>query len=120
MAETIFEGLAKIKLYPRPAVEWLLSKPMRRHHVPTSLQRFLRPDGDPTNGKTPRARRPLSKKLAEHSADDYISSEQAAGRSPYLAALRRPRRVMTCMAVETISARRTIDHGPSGAGVHLG
>ena len=82
----IFEGLANIKLHPRPAVEWLLSKPMRQHLVPTSLQQFLRPGVDPTNAKAPRARR-LSKKLSEQFAADYINSEQAAGRSPTLRGL---------------------------------
>ncbi|HMH01304.1 MAG TPA: hypothetical protein VK555_07805 [Terriglobales bacterium] len=51
--QTNFEGLAKIKLYPRPAVEWLLSKPKRVHLVPTSLQRFLQSGGEPTNAQVP-------------------------------------------------------------------
>ena len=85
--QTNFEGLAKIKLYPRPAVEWLLSKPKREHLVPTSLQRFLQPGGDPTNAKVPTARRPVTKKIAERFAAHYINSEQAAGRSPTLRGL---------------------------------
>jgi hypothetical protein len=82
-----FEGLANIKLYPRPAVEWLLSKPMRQHLVPHSLQRFLQSGGDPTTAKLSSARRPVSKRGAERFAADYINSEQAAGRSPTLRGL---------------------------------
>jgi hypothetical protein len=85
--QTNFEGLAKIKLYPRPAVEWLLSKPKREHLVPTSLQRFLQSGGEPTNAKVPTARRRVTKKIAERFAADYINSEQAAGRSPTLRGL---------------------------------
>ena len=85
--QTNFEGLAKIKLYPRPAVEWLLSKPKREHLVPTSLQRFLQSGGDPTNAKVPTARRPVTEKIAERFAAQYINSEQAAGSSPTLCGL---------------------------------
>jgi hypothetical protein len=79
--QTNFEGLTKIKLHPRPAVEWLLSKPKRVHLVPTSLQRFLQ------NAEVPTARRPVTEKIAERFAADYIKSEQAAGRSPTLRGL---------------------------------
>ena len=85
--QTNFEGLAKIKLYPRPAVEWLLSKPKREHLVPTSLQRFLQSGGEPTNAQVPTARRPVTEKIAERFAAHYIKSEQAAGRSPTLRGL---------------------------------
>jgi hypothetical protein len=85
--QTNFEGLAKIKLYPRPAVEWLLSKPKREHLVPTSLQRFLQYGGEPTNAKVPTAGRPFTEKNAARFAADYINSEQAAGRSPILRGL---------------------------------
>ena len=84
--QTNFEGLAKIKLYPRPAVEWLLSKPKREHLVPTSLRRFLQSGGEPTNAKVT-ARRPVTEKIAERFAAHYINSEQAAGRSPTLRGL---------------------------------
>jgi hypothetical protein len=85
--QTNFEGLTKIKLHPRPAVEWLLSKPKRVHLVPTSLQRFLQSGGEPINAKAPTARRPFTKKTAERFAADHINSEQAAGRSPTLRGL---------------------------------
>jgi hypothetical protein len=71
--QTNFEGLTKIKLHPRPAVEWLLSKPKRAHLVPTSLQRFLQSGREPINAEAPTARRPVTK--------------QAAGRSPTLRGL---------------------------------
>ena len=80
--QTNFEGLTKIKLHPRPAVEWLLSKPKRVHLVPTSLQKFLQSGGEPIT-----ARRPVTKKIAERFAADHINSEQAAGRSPTLRGL---------------------------------
>ena len=32
--QTNFEGLGKVKVHPRAAVEWLLSKPKREHLVP--------------------------------------------------------------------------------------
>jgi hypothetical protein len=85
--QTNFEGLTKIKLDPRPAVEWLLSKPKREHLVPTSLQRFLQSGGDPTNAEVPTARRPATKKIAERFAAAYIDSEQAAGSCPTLRGL---------------------------------
>ena len=85
--QTNFEGLTKIKLHPRPAVEWLLSKPKREHLVPTSLQRFLQSGGEPTNAKVPTGRRPVTEKIAERFAAHYINSEQAAGRSPTLRGL---------------------------------
>ena len=85
--QTNFEGLTKIKLHPRPAVEWLLSNPKRMHLVPTSLQRFLRSGGEPINAEAPTARRPVTKKIAERFAADHINSEQAAGRSRTLRGL---------------------------------
>ena len=45
--QTNFEELAKIKVYPRAAVEWLLSKPKREHLVPMSLRGFCNPAGSP-------------------------------------------------------------------------
>ena len=68
--QTNFEGLTKIKLHPRPAVEWLLSKPKREHLVPTSLQRFLQSGGEPANAKVPTARRPVRWREAENSAQN--------------------------------------------------
>jgi hypothetical protein len=36
------EGLSKARVQPRPAVEWLLGKPIFRYLVPESLELFLR------------------------------------------------------------------------------
>ena len=33
---TNFEGIYKVKIHPRSAVEWLLSKPKREHLIPTA------------------------------------------------------------------------------------
>ena len=38
---TNFEGIYKVKVHPRPAVGWLLSKPKREHLVPRSLRQHL-------------------------------------------------------------------------------
>jgi hypothetical protein len=84
---TNFEGLATIKLHPRLAVEWLLSKPKREHLVPTSLQRCLQPGRGPADAKAATSRRAVTKKIAERFADHYINSEQAAGRLPTLRGL---------------------------------
>jgi len=85
--QTNFEGLGQVKVHPRAAVEWLLSKPKREHLVPNSLRRFLQSGGDTTNAKAPTAPRPVTEKIAKRFAADYIKSEQAAGRSPTLVGL---------------------------------
>jgi hypothetical protein len=85
--QTDFSGLANVNVDPRAAVEWLLSKPKREHLVPASLRRFLQSDGDPTDAKTRTAPRPVSEKIAERFATNYINCEQTAGRSPTLVGL---------------------------------
>jgi len=82
-----FEGLGKVKVHPRAAVEWLLSKPKREHLVPKSLRRFLQSGGEPTNAKAPTAPRLVTEKIAERFVANYINGEQAAGRSPTLVGL---------------------------------
>ncbi len=77
--QTNFEELSRIKIEPRGAVEWLLSKPKREHLVPASLRRFLR--------STPTAARPISKKSAKRFVEDFIRVEQEAGRSPTISGL---------------------------------
>jgi hypothetical protein len=83
--QTNFEGLGKVKVHPRGAVEWLLSKPKREHLVPQSLRRFLQTGGEPTNANA--APRPVTEKRAERFVANYINGEQAAGRSPTLVGL---------------------------------
>jgi hypothetical protein len=85
--QTNFEGLGKVKVHPRAAVEWLLSKPKREHLVPESLRRLLQSGGEPTNAKAPTARRPVTEKIAERFVADYINGEQVAGRFPTLIGL---------------------------------
>ena len=85
--QTNFEGLGKVKVHPRAAVEWLLSKPKREHLVPQSLRRFLQSSGEPTNPKAPTGPRPVTGKIAERFVASYIKGEQAAGRSPTLVGL---------------------------------
>jgi hypothetical protein len=87
--QTNFEGLGKVKVHPRAAVEWLLRKPKREHLVPQSLRRFLQSAGEPTNANAnaPTASRPVTPKIAERFVANYIKGEQAAGRSPTLVGL---------------------------------
>jgi hypothetical protein len=85
--QTNFEGLGKVKVHPRAAVEWLLSKPKREHLVPESLHRFLQSGGERTNAKAPTAPRPVTEKVAERLVANYIDAEQAAGRRPTLVGL---------------------------------
>jgi hypothetical protein len=80
--QTNFEGLGKVKVYPRAAVEWLLSKPKREHLVPDSLRRFLQSGGEPTA-----ARRPITEKIAKRFVASYIKGEQAARIRPTLIGL---------------------------------
>jgi hypothetical protein len=80
--QTNFENLGKLKVYPRAAVEWLLSKPKREHLVPDSLRRFLQSGGEPTA-----ARRPITEKIAKRFVASYIKGEQAARIRPTLIGL---------------------------------
>ena len=50
--QTNFAELASIKVRPRAAVEWLLSKPKREHFVPEFLRRFLQSGGEPADAAT--------------------------------------------------------------------
>jgi hypothetical protein len=56
--QTNFEELGKVKVHPRAAVEWLLSKPKREQSSPQSLRRFLQSGGEPTMAR-PRLRHGL-------------------------------------------------------------
>jgi hypothetical protein len=76
-----FETLGRIKVHPRAAVSWLLSKPKREHLVPDSLRSFLQ--FDQVSGKP----RPVTEKTAERFVDDYINSQQGQGRRPTLKGL---------------------------------
>jgi len=79
-----FEALGKVKVHPRAAVEWLLSKPKREQLVPKSLRRFLQFGGEPTNATVPRH---VTEKIAERFVSDHVQGEQAAGRPPTLVGL---------------------------------
>jgi hypothetical protein len=65
-----FKTLDKIKVRPRAAVHWLLSKPKRQHLVAASLRRFLQ--FNQTSDKP----RPLTEGAAEGFTDDYINEMQ--------------------------------------------
>jgi hypothetical protein len=85
--QTNFGNLGKIKVHPRAAVEWLLSKPKREHLVPTSLRKFLQSGGESTGAKATTGLRPVTQKRAERFVADYINGEQASGRRPTLSGL---------------------------------
>jgi hypothetical protein len=76
-----FENLGRIKVYPRAAVTWLLSKPRRVNLVPECLRTFLQFNS--TLGRT----RHLTKKAAERFVDDFINDEQGQGRRPNMESL---------------------------------
>jgi hypothetical protein len=86
-SQTDFGGLSELKVHPRAAVEWLLSKPKREHLVPQSLRRFLQFGGKTINVGTTTAPRPVTEKEAERFVTRYIDGEHAAGRSPTLVGL---------------------------------
>jgi len=73
--QTNFADLASIKVRPRAAIEWLLSKPKHEHFVTESLRRFLQSGEEPAE-----ATRPFTEKMAERFVADYIDGEQEAGR----------------------------------------
>jgi len=83
--QTNFAELTKLKVHPRAAVEWLLSKPKREYFVPGSLRIFLESGGEPANTKG--SARPLSKRMIERFVTNYIKDEIAAGRRPTLKSL---------------------------------
>jgi Bacterial regulatory proteins, gntR family len=69
---TNFEGIYKVKIHPRSAVEWLLSKPKREHLIPESLRQYLQrytiTDANAVPGRStfsPRKRGPKPTKLAQ-------------------------------------------------------
>jgi hypothetical protein len=68
--QTNFEKLGKIKVHPRAAVEWLLSKPKREYFVPDSLRRFLQSSGEATSAKATTKTRPVTEKKAERPNPD--------------------------------------------------
>src|SRR5262249_7831823 len=76
--QTDFGNLGKVKVHPRAAVDWLLSKPKREHLVPETVRRFLKSGGKPAGV----AARHITKKIADRFVANYIKDEQAAGRRP--------------------------------------
>jgi hypothetical protein len=80
-----FGALVNVRVRPRAAVDWLLSKPKREYLVPGSLCAFVEVRGDRFAAQV--KRRSLTRKYAERFVAEYINSEKVAGRSPTLAAL---------------------------------
>jgi hypothetical protein len=74
------EGLSKVRVQPRAAVEWLLSKSIFEHLVPKSLQKFLQDE-------TPR-----NTAVKADKAFDVIDAQSPVGRSPDERATARRRR----------------------------
>ena len=61
----------------------------------------------------------LQRKELSASPRITLNPSKRLGGPPPSAAARPLRRVLTCMAVENISALSSVDHGALGAGVHL-
>jgi hypothetical protein len=74
--------LINIRVRPRAAIEWLLSKPKREHLVPDSLRKFME---DLTVGSN--KRRHLTRKAAEGFVAEFVNCEKKAGRVPILKGL---------------------------------
>jgi hypothetical protein len=74
-----FNILTNVKVRPRAAVDWLLSKPRREHLVSSSLRNFV----DSRSAASTRPRR-LTAKGADRFAAEYIEKEKKAGRRPTL------------------------------------
>jgi len=71
--------LINVKVRPRAAVDWLLSKPKREHLVPGSLRSFV----DRRSAASTRPRL-VTRKSAEPFVAEFIEREKRAGRRPTL------------------------------------
>jgi hypothetical protein len=74
-----FAALLDVKVRPRAAIDWLLSKPKREHLVPSSLRNFV-----DSRSATPTKPRSLLRKSAERFVAEFIEREKKAGRRPTL------------------------------------
>jgi hypothetical protein len=103
--QTNFENLGKLKVHPRAAVEWLLSKPKREHLVPPiPFAGFCNPARSPPLHHGPLPRKQLSPSLPA----TLRTSKRRAGVLPFLA-LKLLQRKLACAAVESISALPSIN-----------
>jgi hypothetical protein len=82
---TNFEGIYKVKIHPRSAVEWLLSKPKREHLIPESLRQYLQrhtiTDAEAVPGRSPfsprkRGRKPIKLEQAKQAMTRDLSQGQ--------------------------------------------
>ncbi len=73
-----FVALRDVKVRPRAAVEWLLSKPKREHLVCGSLRSFVE------NGSEATKSRSLTRKSAVRLVAEFVDREKKAGRQPIL------------------------------------
>jgi hypothetical protein len=76
-----FETLGKIKVRPRAAVHWLLTKPKCQHLVAASLRSFLQLN---QISDQPRS---LSKRTADRTTEDYINEMHGQGKRPTIKGL---------------------------------
>ena len=72
-----FSRLLDVKVRPRAAADWLLSKPKQEHLVPCSLRSFLEKGSVPVNRP-----RPLTRRIADRFAAEFMEQEKRAGRRP--------------------------------------
>jgi hypothetical protein len=81
-AKRDFSVLINVRVRPRAAVEWLLSKPKREHLIPGSLRTFVE-DRSMSSAKP----QPLTRKNAERFVAEFSDGEKKAGRHPTLKGL---------------------------------
>jgi hypothetical protein len=81
-AKRDFSVLIDVRVRPRAAVEWLLSKPRREHLIPGSLRIFVK-DRSMSSANP----RPLTMKNAERFVAKFADEEKKAGRHPTLKGL---------------------------------
>jgi hypothetical protein len=76
-----FETLGKIKVRPRAAVHWLLTKPKCQHLVAASLRSFSQ------FNQISDQPRPLTERTADRITEDYINEMQRQGKRPTIKGL---------------------------------
>lgn len=77
-----FEAIAKVKVRPRAAIEWLLSKAQHRQFIPKSLEACIS-----RQVPMPKKLRPMINKNAQAFVDQYIEQAMKSGKRPTLKGL---------------------------------
>jgi hypothetical protein len=107
--QTSFENLGKVKVKPRAAAEWLLSKPKRSHLVPGSLRMVLERGTSPW---VPPGLGPLLKNWLSAWLPITSNANERRGRIRQSSVLRLLQGKQTSMAVEIISGQPCVEIRP--------